>query len=221
VTRRDPAPALWAHDRALLPAGGWICGIDEVGRGPLAGNVVAACAVFDLAGDPFPGLNDSKKLSPAKREALAPAIRERARAWSIGEATPEEIDRLNILQATFLAMRRALNALAEALPPDGAGPVLLVVDGNQKIPGIDLPQNTVVGGDALSASIAAASVLAKVHRDRDLVAADARFPGYGFARHKGYGTAEHLDAIARLGLTPLHRRTFCGGVVKEEVVGGR
>src|SRR5690606_20909800 len=105
------ATALWAHDRALLPAGRLLCGIDEVGRGPLAGSVVAACVVFDREGPAIPGLNDSKKLSPARREALVPVIRERALAWSLGEAVAEEIDRLNILQATFLAMRRALDAL--------------------------------------------------------------------------------------------------------------
>jgi ribonuclease HII len=204
--RGDPAPALWAHDRALQLSGGILCGIDEVGRGPLAGNVVAACVVLDLDGDTLPGLNDSKKLSPAKRETLAPAIRSRAVAWSVGEATAEEIDQINILQATFLAMRRALEALS-------VRPVLLLVDGNQKIPGVEIPQTTVVGGDAMSASIAAASVLAKVHRDRDMAAADLAHPGYGFAQHKGYGTAEHLKAISAMGLTELHRRSFCRGVV--------
>lgn len=209
--RVDPAIALWAHDRALAADGAVICGVDEVGRGPLAGNVVAACVIFreaDLGGGLLPGLNDSKKLTPAKREALAPRIRERALAWSIGEATPEEIDRINILQATFLAMRRALEALA--VVPDH-----LLVDGNQKIPGVPGRQTTVVKGDALSASIAAASVLAKVHRDRAMTEAEAIFPGYGFAAHKGYGTKEHADAIIRLGLTPLHRTSFCGNIVPE------
>lgn len=199
----DPAPALWAHDRAQFPPGGLLCGIDEVGRGPLAGGVVAACVVLDLDSTPLAGLNDSKKLSPAKRELLDPVIRARAIAWSIGEATPEEIDRHNILQATFLAMRRALDALKIA-------PALLLVDGNQHIPGVDVPQKTVVGGDALSASIAAASVLAKVFRDRGMTGAEDRYPGYGFAQHKGYGTAVHCEAVRRLGLSPLHRKSFCG-----------
>jgi ribonuclease HII len=171
------------------------------------GLTIAACVVFARDSAPIPGLNDSKKLKPDKREVLAPAIRERAVAWSIGEATPEEIDRLNILQATFLAMRRAL----EALPMK---PALLLVDGNQKIPGVDLPQRTLVGGDALSASVAGASVLAKVHRDAQLAAAEAAYPGYGFAAHKGYGTAEHREAIERLGMTALHRRSFCGNIAR-------
>jgi ribonuclease HII len=200
------ANILWAHDRALASDGILICGIDEVGRGPLAGNVVAACVVFDMEGDPIPGLNDSKKLTPARRESLAPIIMARARAWSIGEATPEEIDRINILQATFLAMRRALEALH-------CTPNLLLVDGNQKIPGTAIPQTTLVKGDGISASIAAASVLAKVHRDQQLTEAESLYPGYGFGAHKGYGTAEHTGAIARLGLTPLHRRSFCGNFI--------
>ncbi len=206
--RVDPSIALWAHDRAFATDGRVLCGVDEVGRGPLAGNVVAACAIFrecDLTGGLLPGLNDSKKLTPAKREALAPRIRECALAWSIGEATPEEIDQINILQATFLAMRRAL----EKIQAMDVQPSLLLVDGNQKIPGIALPQTTVVKGDALSASIAAASVLAKVHRDLSMQKAETAFPGYGFAAHKGYGTAEHTQAILRLGLTPLHRQSFC------------
>lgn len=206
--RPETAAALWAHDLALLPAGRFLCGIDEVGRGPLAGNVVAACVALDFSGAPIAGLNDSKKLKPEKRDALAPLIRERAVAWALGEATPREIDELNILQATFLAMRRALDALSRAL---ASSPALLLVDGNQKIPGVDVPQQTLVGGDGLSACVAAASVLAKVHRDAQMHAADAEHPGYGFAAHKGYGTAEHRDAIARLGLTAIHRKSFCRG----------
>ena len=211
--KRDVGAALWAHDLALLPPDQLLCGIDEVGRGPLAGNVVAACVLFARDSEPLPGslsgLNDSKKLKPEKRELLAPLIRERAVAWAIGEATPREIDDINILQATFLAMRRAL----EALPMKPALPALLLVDGNQKIPGVDLPQETLVGGDALSACIAAASVLAKVHRDAQMDLAERAHPGYGFASHKGYGTAEHREAIVKMGLTPLHRRSFCKGMV--------
>jgi ribonuclease HII len=212
------AESLWTHDRALVPPGGLIIGIDEVGRGPLAGNVVAACVILDLDGAnlngsaSIPGLNDSKKLTPQKRDALAPLIREYAHAWSIGEATPREIDEINILQATFLAMRRALDGLRDFLAAH-PHPPLVLVDGNQKIPGITLMQQTVVKGDGMSASIAAASVLAKVHRDAQLTDAEAAFPGYGFAGHKGYGTAEHTDAIARLGLTDIHRKSFCRGFV--------
>jgi ribonuclease HII len=211
--------ALWAHDRALLPPSGLIIGIDEVGRGPLAGNVVAACVILNFESTSennavpnrtLPGLNDSKKLTAEKRERLVPLIQSTARAWSIGEATPQEIDTINILQATFLAMRRALEGLAEFLAAHPT-PALLLVDGNQKIPGVKLPQQTVVKGDGLSASIAAASVLAKVHRDTQLIEAETLYPGYGFAGHKGYGTKQHTDAITQLGLTEIHRKSFCQG----------
>jgi ribonuclease HII len=221
----DASAALWAHDRAWRDAtpGGLIIGIDEVGRGPLAGNVVAACVVLDLDdASMLAGLNDSKKLTAAKRELLAPRIRHAARAWAIGEATPQEIDAINILQATFLAMRRALEGLRTVLAAHPHPPILLV-DGNQKIPGVvlnaqtnDHPvvQHTIVKGDGVSASIAAASVLAKVHRDAQLVAAEALYPGYGFAGHKGYGTTEHRTAIARDGLTDIHRKSFCGNIAR-------
>jgi len=208
----DSSGALWAHDLALQPPGGLIIGIDEVGRGPLAGNVTAACVMLDLHGAPIAGLNDSKKLTPAKRDGLAPLIRERALAWSLGEATPEEIDEVNILQATFLAMRRALESIQTRLP---STPALLLVDGNQKIPGIALPQRTIVKGDGLSASIAAASILAKVHRDAQMKEAEIAWPGYGFAGHKGYGSAAHRAAIAERGLTPIHRRSFCRNVTNK------
>ena len=201
--KADPAPILWEHDRDLLPVSGFLCGIDEVGRGPLAGNVVAACVILDLSAEFIPGVNDSKKVSPETREALFPLIQERAVTWSIGEATPEEIDELNILQATFLAMRRALESLT-------IKPALLLVDGNQTIPGINLPQKTLVGGDSLSASIAAASILAKVVRDRQMEEWDQRFPEYGFAQHKGYGTSFHNEALNKHGLSLIHRRSFCG-----------
>jgi ribonuclease HII len=196
-----------------------IIGIDEVGRGPLAGNVVAACVILNFESTSennavpnrtLPGLNDSKKLTAEKRERLVPLIQSTARAWSIGEATPQEIDTINILQATFLAMRRALEGLAEFLAAHPT-PALLLVDGNQKIPGVKLPQQTVVKGDGLSASIAAASVLAKVHRDTQLIEAETLYPGYGFAGHKGYGTKQHTDAITQLGLTEIHRKSFCQG----------
>jgi len=197
----NPGPRLWKHDRKLASEG-LLCGIDEVGRGPLAGNVVVACVVLDLSARPISGLNDSKQLTPEFREALFPLICERALAWSIGEATPEEIDTINILQATFLAMRRALESLR-------IRPALLLVDGNQNIPEVDLPQKTLVGGDGLSASIAAASVLAKVIRDNAMRAWDVRLPAYGFARHKGYATAEHRKVLLQNGLSSIHRRSFC------------
>jgi ribonuclease HII len=197
----DPALRLWEYDRAI-PAAGFLCGIDEAGRGPLAGNVVAACVVLDLKAQPISGVDDSKRLSPKAREALFPQIRERALAFGIGEATPEEIDRVNILQATFLAMRRALEAMP--MKPD-----LLLVDGNQTVPGVDIPQKTAVGGDGLSLSVAAASILAKVTRDRAMAEWDRIYPEYGFARHKGYGTAEHRESLLRHSLSPIHRRSFC------------
>jgi ribonuclease HII len=204
--RTDPWPALRAHDLAFA-ARGPVCGIDEAGRGPLAGNVVAACVILDLENDggSLPGLNDSKRVSPAKRALLDARIRKIAVAVSVGEASPEEVDGMNILQATFLAMRRAIDVLP-------VRPGLLLVDGNQKLPGIDIPQVSLVGGDGLSASIAAASVLAKIARDRQLEMAAMRWPEYGFDRHKGYGTAEHRTAIATLGPTPIHRKTFLRGI---------
>jgi len=180
------------------PAQPLAAGVDEAGRGPLAGPVVAAAVI--LPAGCIDGLDDSKKLSPERREALAGLIRERALAWGLGRAEPEEIDRLNILQASLLAMRRAVASLRPA-------PALLLVDGNRD-PRCGIPARTVVGGDGRLAPIAAASILAKVHRDREMAALDARYPGYGFARHKGYPTAAHLQALAALGASPVHRRSF-------------
>lgn len=176
-----------------------IAGVDEVGRGPLAGPVVAAAVILD-AGRPIAGLADSKVLSPSRRETLAVKIRERCLAWALGEAGVEEIDRLNILQATRLAMRRAV----EALP---VYPALVLVDGNQP-PVLHCEVRAIVGGDATVPAISAASILAKVARDRTMVEFDAVYPGYGFARHKGYPTPEHLQALVRLGVTPIHRLSF-------------
>jgi ribonuclease HII len=198
--------ALWRHDRRIAPTEGRLCGVDEVGRGPLAGSVVAACVVLDLRARPIPGVDDSKKLTHEAREELAPLIRERALAWSLGEASVEEIDALNIYHASHLAMRRALEALASSAPAQA--PALVLVDGNRTVPGVAHPQRALVGGDALSASIAAASILAKVARDRALVEAHALYPQYGFARHKGYATREHRDALRVHGPCPLHRRSF-------------
>jgi ribonuclease HII len=176
-----------------------IAGLDEVGRGPLFGPVVAAAVILQR-GCRLPGLNDSKKLSEKKRNELDPEIRANAVAWAIAAVDAETIDRINIRQASLLAMRRAVEQLA--LSPD-----FLLVDGRDTI-NWSCPQQAVIHGDATSFSIAAASVLAKVHRDRLLVELDREFPGYGLASHKGYGSPEHLAALARLGPTPLHRRSY-------------
>lgn len=176
-----------------------VAGVDEAGRGPLAGPVVAAAVILP-ARPCLDGLDDSKKLKPAQRQTLAAAIEARALAWALGRAEVEEIDRLNILQASLLAMRRAVAALA-------VRPAALLVDGNQD-PRCGLPTTTVVGGDGRWAPIAAASILAKVHRDREMARLDQCYPGYGLARHKGYPTAAHLQALARLGASPIHRRSF-------------
>lgn len=181
------------------PAAACIAGVDEAGRGPLAGPVVAAAVILDPA-RPIAGLRDSKQLSAARRERLAPLIRERALAWCVAEASVEEIDTLNILQATLLAMRRAVQGLTRT-------PELVLVDGNQ-LPRLDCEARAIVGGDALEPAISAASILAKTMRDAAMAAAEARFPGYGFARHAGYGTAQHLAALEALGATPLHRKSF-------------
>lgn len=176
-----------------------LAGVDEVGRGPLAGDVVAAAVILDPC-RPIPGLRDSKKLSSTRREALAAQIREHALAWAVARASVAEIDALNILQASLLAMHRAV----QALDPQ---PDCVLVDGN-RLPRWDYRSEPVVGGDDRVPAIAAASILAKVQRDRELVALDALYPGYGFAAHKGYPTAAHLQALRRLGVTPVHRRSF-------------
>ena len=176
-----------------------VAGVDEVGRGPLAGPVVAAAVI--LAPRPLPrGLTDSKALSAVDRERLDEKIRARALAYAIAEASPEEIDRLNILQASLLAMQRAVAALH--LTPAAAW-----VDGNQAPP-LTRPLRTVIGGDGHVPAISAASIIAKVARDRQMVAYDDVYPGYGFAQHKGYGTATHRAAIEAQGVTPIHRRSF-------------
>ncbi|MBK9676223.1 MAG: ribonuclease HII [Betaproteobacteria bacterium] len=176
-----------------------IAGIDEAGRGPLAGPVVAAAVILDPA-RPIAGLRDSKLLSAARRDELAVAIRARALAWSIAAADVDEIDALNILQATLLAMRRACEGLD--VVPDEAW-----VDGD-RCPALACPARAIVKGDRDVAAISAASILAKTARDALLVELDRVYPAYGFARHKGYGTAEHLAALAALGPCPAHRRSF-------------
>jgi ribonuclease HII len=177
-----------------------IAGVDEAGRGPLCGPVYAAAVILDPA-RPIDGLNDSKKLSEKKREALAPLIRERALAWAVGVATVEEIDRLNILHATMLAMRRAVEGLA-------VQPHQVLIDGNRVPPGLTVPARAIVGGDASEAAISAASILAKTGRDHEMMALAAQYPQYGIAKHKGYPTAEHLTALRLHGPSPIHRRSF-------------
>lgn len=177
-----------------------ICGVDEAGRGPLCGAVVTAAVILDPA-RPIEGLADSKKLSEKKRDALQAIIKERALAWAIAEASVEEIDRLNILHATMLAMRRAVEALKVV-------PTEVLIDGNRVPTGLTMAARAIVKGDALEPAISAASILAKTHRDAMLVEMDRRYPQYGFAAHKGYPTAAHLEALARYGVTPEHRRSF-------------
>jgi ribonuclease HII len=181
-----------------------IAGLDEVGRGPMFGPVVAAAVIFPERCR-LPGLNDSKQLTEKQRNEFDAAIRAEAVAWAIAAVDVETIDRINIRRASLLAMRMAVEQLAVA--PDYLLPDYLLIDGRDTI---DWPcaQQAVIGGDAKSLSIAAASVLAKVHRDRLLVELDAVYPGYGLARHKGYCSPEHMEALRRLGPTPLHRRSY-------------
>lgn len=178
---------------------GLIAGADEAGRGPLAGPVVAACVILDPA-RPIPGLADSKRLTPARREALADLIRSRAIAWAVAEADVDEIDRLNILRASLLAMERAVAGL-------GIVPALLQVDGLH-CPLAPCPTQAIVRGDATVPAISAASILAKTSRDATMRALDRVHPAYGFARHMGYPTPEHLEALRRWGAAIVHRRSF-------------
>ncbi len=184
---------------ALIYHPGLVCGVDEAGRGPLAGPVVAAAVILDPS-RPIDGLNDSKKLSEKKRDLLAVLIRERAVAWAVGEASVEEIDRFNILQATLLAMRRAVCALA--VVPERA-----LVDGN-KCPRLDIPAEAIIKGDGSTACIAAASILAKTTRDAQMVALHACYPQFGFNRNMGYPTPEHFAALQAHGICAVHRKTF-------------
>ena len=185
--------------RPLIPGLG---GVDEAGRGPLAGPVVAAVVVFE-PGQEIAGVRDSKRVTPTGRERLAEVIKHSARAWSIAECSAGEIDELNILQATMLAMRRAVEQL-------DCDPERLVVDGNQLPPLPHFRGNVewMIQGDALCAPVSAASILAKVHRDEVMLALDAEYPAYGFARHKGYPTAGHREALDRLGPCAAHRRSY-------------
>ncbi len=176
-----------------------VCGCDEAGRGPLCGPVVAAAVILPL-GLEIEGLNDSKKLTEKKRERLFDIIKEKALAYAIAEASPEEIDEINILNASMLAMRRAVLALSPSAD-------FALIDGNCSR-GFNIPTQTVVGGDALSYSIAAASILAKVTRDRQCEELDRLYPGYGIAKHKGYPTRDHMDAVRRLGPCEIYRKSF-------------
>ena len=197
---KTKAPDLWLYEHQALADGfSCVCGIDEAGRGPLAGPVCAAAVILppDAVID---GLNDSKKLTDKKRRALYDVITGQAVSYGIAFADEREIDEINILQATFLAMRRAFEQLS--VQPDVA-----LIDGN-RAPGLSCCERTIVHGDALSASIAAASILAKVTRDRLMEDYDAQYPQYGFAVHKGYGTQRHYAALREFGACPIHRQTF-------------
>ena len=181
-----------------VSTGNLVAGVDEVGRGPLAGDVVAAAVIL---GDSSPaGLTDSKALSARQRERLAETIRSDAVSWSLGRATVAEIDELNILQASLLAMRRAVEALS-------VQPSLVLVDGN-RLPQWSYEARAIVKGDLIEPAISAASIVAKVTRDSEMVSLDEQYPGYGFAAHKGYPTKAHLSALASLGVSPVHRRSF-------------
>ena len=193
-----------------MPDVSLICGVDEAGRGPLAGSVVAAAVILDPA-RPIAGLADSKKLSARVRERLAEDIRTYALAWAIGEATAAEIDEINILQATFLAMRRAVAGLKIA--PEHA-----LIDGNRVPVGLPCSADAIVKGDAKEPAISAASILAKTYRDAQLLELDARYPQYGFARHMGYPTVAHLEALRLHGPSPVHRRSF--GPVAQRLLAG-
>jgi len=186
------------------------CGVDEAGRGPIAGPVFAAAVILGR-GTRIAGLDDSKKLSELRRDELAAAIRERATAWAIASATVEEIDRLNILRATLLAMQRAIESLAIA-------PTEAWVDGLH-VPRVAMPARAIVGGDASVKAISAASILAKTARDAEMTRLAERFPQYGFERHKGYPTRDHLEALARHGPCEVYRRSF--GPVKALIDAGR
>ncbi len=186
-------------DQMLMDSGDLIAGVDEAGRGPLAGAVYAAAVILD-PNEPIEGLRDSKKLTEKERERLAVEIKEKAIAWSVADATVEEIEEMNILKATMLAMRRAVLGLA-------VEPKLVLVDGN-RLPELPYPANAIVKGDDKIAAISAASIIAKTTRDHRMMELEELYPGYGFAKHKGYGVEAHIDAIKKLGVCPEHRKTF-------------
>ena len=198
---KERLDVMLTHERRLWESGrSYIAGVDEVGRGPLAGPVVAAAVILPQDFDVL-GIDDSKKLSPKKREELFDIIREKALAWSVGWVGPERIDEINILEATKEAMTQAVQGLS--LQPDH-----VLIDGNFTVRALALPQTAIVKGDANSTSIAAASILAKVTRDRYMEEMDSVYPGYAFASNKGYGTNAHYDGLKAQGPTPIHRKTF-------------
>ena len=181
----------------------WICGVDEAGRGPLVGAVVAGAVVLDPL-NPIAGLKDSKRLTPARREALYAEIVLKAKAWGVGEASPLEIDQINILQATMLAMQRAVDDLCKRL---GRWPDKALIDGN-RCPRLPIPAEAIVKGDSKEPAISAASIVAKVTRDRQMEDLHTRYPDYGFLQHMGYPTPVHLAALRQWGACPEHRRSF-------------
>ena len=183
----------------FIPTTALIAGVDEVGRGCIVGPVIAAAVILDPQ-QPISGLTDSKKLSAKKRDLLAQSIKQQAISWAIGRAEPSEIDHINILQASLLAMQRAVKSLS--VQPDW-----LKVDGNQ-YPDINYPGETIIQGDLLVAEISAASIIAKVYRDKEMSVLDALYPGYNFTKHKGYPTKLHKEKLTELGVTELHRRSF-------------
>ena len=198
---KERLDVMLTHERRLWSSGrSHIAGVDEVGRGPLAGPVVAAAVILPRDFDVL-GIDDSKKLSPKKREELFEVIKEKALAWAVGWVGPERIDEINILEATKEAMTQAVQGLS--LQPDH-----VLIDGNFTVRALALPQTAIVKGDANSTSIAAASILAKVTRDRYMEEMDAVYPGYAFASNKGYGTKAHYDGLKAQGPTPIHRKTF-------------
>ena len=196
---KEKEPLTFEYEKTSFPSAKIVCGTDEAGRGPLVGPVVAGACILP-EGVVIEGLNDSKKISEKKREALYDKIIESAISYSIKEVSPEVIDEINILQATYLAMERAINNLS--VKPD-----FLLIDGN-RAKDFKIPTETIVGGDGLSASIAAASILAKVARDRDCIELDAQYPQYSIAKHKGYGTKAHYEAVDKYGLCKEHRPSF-------------
>ena len=181
----------------------WVCGVDEAGRGPLVGAVVAGAVVLD-PNNPIAGLKDSKKLTPVRRDFLYEQIIEKAKAWGVGQASPTEIDDINILQATMLAMRRAVEDLASRL---GAWPDKALIDGN-RCPQLPIPSEAIIKGDAKEPAISAASIIAKVTRDRQMKILDALHPQYGFAQHMGYPTEAHFAALKEFGACDEHRKSF-------------
>jgi len=204
----DRLKKLWAYEEELYSRGlASVAGVDEAGRGPLAGPVAAACVMLPR-GAMIPGVNDSKKLSAKKRLEISRVIKETAVCYRVETVDAETIDKINILNATYLAMRRAVAGLT-------VSPGVVLVDGRE-ITGADFKQTAIVGGDTKIFSIAAASVLAKVYRDELMIAYDELYPAYGFAKHKGYGTAAHIEALKEYGPCPIHRRSF----IKKFIAGG-